>query len=69
VKSALSGTLRGLIDKTVDANTANAVAKVAAQLNNIMRTELDAAKLHYEITGKKHEYALTAIGYVAEEAE
>lgn len=71
IKSVLSGALKGLMDGTVDVETAKAIAQVAAQANLIMRTELDAAKLHFEITGKTNEFALTAIGHTvdAEPAE
>lgn len=67
MRSALSGALKGLMDGTVTVETAQAVAKVAAQMNEIMRTELEAAKLHFAITGKKNELALVAIGHAAED--
>lgn len=64
MKSSLSTVLKMLIEKRIDPETANAAAKVAAQMNNIMRTELDAAKLHFEITGQKdNSHALLAIGH------
>lgn len=67
IKSVLSGVLQGLANGTVSPERAQAVSKVAAQMNSIMRTELDAAKLHFEITGKKNDHAMTAIGHTPDD--
>jgi len=67
MKSVLSQILRGLCDGSVDVQQAQAASKVAAQLNAIMRTELDAARLHFEMHAKPNGYALTAIGYAGSE--
>lgn len=69
IRSVLSSALKGLMDGTCTVEKADAAAKVAAQMNQIMRTKLDAAKLHFDITGKKNELALTAIGHATEDEE
>lgn len=63
LKSALASAIRGVMEGTCDPQRAVALGKLAAQANAIMRTELDAVRLHHEITGEKTEHAMKVIGH------